>query len=63
MEKLIFKPTKEGLAEATRGRLKRWKKLKERQYTRKEQLERMRIDIEVLNDMEILKERASQYIE
>lgn len=62
MEKLIFRPTKQGLAEARRRRLKKWKELEERHYTIEEQLERMRVDIEVFNDMEMLKERANQYI-
>lgn len=60
MENLIFKPTYEGLLKAKEKRENKWKELDQRKFTKDEELERMRIDIEVFESMGNVRERAMQ---
>lgn len=58
MENLIFKPTYEGLLKAKEKRENKWKELDQIKFTKYEELERMRIDIEVFESMNIIRERV-----
>lgn len=57
-DNLIFKPDKKQLNLAKKRRLERWENLSKEEYTKEQKLERIKLDIEIFNDMRILRERA-----